>query len=125
MKSNNPALLLIRDPIATAFSAWRARRRLGFILESPDDLNDHLEKYERFYDVGFDLFNRSGGRLLLVRYEELIAGFDVLERIVEFVGLKPKLAPRFVHWVTRFQNFAKDGKSHLLPGGRQSGVAKR
>ena len=109
VESNNTALLLIRDPIAAAFSAWRARRRLQLILETPNDLNDHLDKYELFYDAGFDLFNRSGGRLLLVRYEELIAGFDVLERIVAFVGLKPKLTPRFVHWVTRFQNFAKEG----------------
>ena len=52
MKSNNPALLLIRDPIATAFSAWRARRRLGFILESPDDLNDHLESMNGFMMSG-------------------------------------------------------------------------
>lgn len=86
VESNHRALLLIRDPMAAAFSAWRARDRLHFVLESSNDLNDHLDKYELFYDAGLDLFNRCGARVLLVRYEELTAGFDVLERIVELSG---------------------------------------
>jgi hypothetical protein len=107
--SENPALVLIRDPIATAFSAWRARHRLGFSLETPKDLNDYLDKYETFYDAGMQLINQATEKALLVRYELLAANVAMLERIVDFVGVKPKLAPRFVHSVTRFENFVMEG----------------
>lgn len=107
--SENPALLLIRDPVATAFSAWRARERLDFKLETPDNLNDHWDRYEQFYSAGMDMLGQSPGHTLLVRYEQLTASAEALEHIVRFVGIAPKLEPRFVHWVTRFENFVKDG----------------
>jgi len=106
---DHPALVLIRDPIASAFSAWRARHRLGFALETAEELNVHLDKYEDFYDAANILIKQAAGRALLVRYELLVANFEMLQRIVEFVGLTPKLAPRFVHWVTRFENFVAGG----------------
>jgi hypothetical protein len=109
VRTENPALLLIRDPVATAFSAWRARDRLGFKLLTGEDLNDHWDKYEEFYDAGIRLIEQTAAKVLLVRYELLTAGFETLERIVEFVGAKPKLSPRFVHSITRFENFVKDG----------------
>jgi hypothetical protein len=110
VQSGNLALLLIRDPIATAFSAWRARHRLGFTLETSKDLNDHLDRYETFYDAGLELAKIPGERILLVRYELLTAEFNTLERIVEFVELKPKLTPQFVHWITKFDNFVNNGE---------------
>lgn len=105
--TENPVLLLIRDPIATAFSAWRARRRLGFKLETAEDLNEHWDKYENFYDAGMQVVREAADRALLVRYELLTASFETLEQIAEFVAVKPKLAPLFVHWITRFENFVQ------------------
>jgi hypothetical protein len=108
VRTDNPALLLIRDPVATAFSAWRARERLGFKLETGEDLNEHWNQYEKFYDAGMLMVEAAAGKALLVRYELLAASFEALQRIVEFVGIKPKLAPKFVHWITRFENFVKN-----------------
>lgn len=116
--SENPALLLIRDPVATAFSAWRARERLGFNLETPDDLNDHWNRYQEFYSAGMDMLAQSPGNTLLARYEQLAATVEALDDIVHFVGIKPKLEPRFVHWVTRFENLVKDGNRTFYREGR-------
>lgn len=104
--TENPVLLLIRDPVAAAFSAWRARGRLGFKLETAEDLNEHWDNYQNFYEAGMRVV-QGADKALLLRYEILIAGTETLEQIVEFVGVKPKLTPQFVHWITRFENFVK------------------
>jgi hypothetical protein len=106
----HPVLVLIRDPIATAFSAWRSRHRLGYTLETARDVNVHLDKYESFYDAAMRLREQGPESVLMVQYELLTASFHMLERVVDFVGLRPKLAPRFVHWLTRFENFVGEGK---------------
>ena len=93
--TENPVLLLIRDPIATAFSAWRARGRLGFKLQTAEDLNEHWDAYERFYDAGLRVIDETGDKGLLVRYELLAAGPEMLERIVEFVRVRvPEILSR-------------------------------
>jgi hypothetical protein len=108
VQTENKALLLIRDPIAAAFSAWRARHRLAFKLETPQDLNEHWNQYEKFYDAGLKMIEQAAGGALLVRYELLTATSETLEQIVEFAGVRPKLTPQFVHWITRFDNFVKN-----------------
>lgn len=108
VKTANPLLLLIRDPIAAAYSAWRARDRLRFNLNTPEQLNEHFDKYEAFYDAGMDVLKAAHDTALLVRYECLISNPEALKRIVDFVGVTPKLAPEFVYWLTRFENFVKE-----------------
>jgi hypothetical protein len=115
--SENPLLLLIRDPVASAFSAWRAGNSLGFQLKTAEDLNKHWDKYESLYDTGMRIIEEAPGRALLVRSERLTASSEMLDRIVEFVGVKPKLAPHFVHWITRFENFVKEGERRFYREG--------
>ncbi|MGH9343968.1 MAG: hypothetical protein ACRD19_09435 [Terriglobia bacterium] len=107
--TDNPILLLIRDPVATAFSAWRAGNSMGFSLKTAQDLNQHWDKYESFYDAGMKIIQAAPARSLFVRYEVLTANLEMLDTIVGFVGVKPKLSPPFVHWITRFENFVKEG----------------
>jgi hypothetical protein len=53
---------------------------------------------------------QARGTALLVRYELLTASSEMLDRMVRFVDVKPKLTPRFVHLITRFDNFVKEGE---------------
>ena len=106
----NPALILIRHPLAALYSAWRARKRLGFQLESAADFARRLDEYQAFYDAGQSLAHAKPQSTLIVRFEDLVAEVATLERLVEFVGLRPKLSPHFVHWVTRFENMVAQGE---------------
>ena len=114
---DNPILILIRNPFAAAYSAWRARKRLALAVESPAEMRAHLDWYENFYDAAMNLVGNARAGAMLVRYEDLIAGAHELERVVEFVGLRPKLSPQFVHWITRFDNFVKPGERSFFRGG--------
>ena len=113
----NPILIVIRHPLAAAYSAWRSRHRLGWVVETSQELGAHLDRYETFYDAGLQLARNSADQVLILRYEDLIQSAEPLERLVRFVGLRPKLAPRFVHWVTRFENFVKPGERSFYRGG--------
>lgn len=106
-ETGRPTIILIRDPIDSAYSFYRvAPVRWG--LEIADEQNwllDYLHNYMRFYDAALRLLE-DGSSTLLVRYRDLLASPDALHRVVQFVGLAPKLAPEFVHWLTAFERFA-------------------
>jgi hypothetical protein len=114
---SNPVFVVIRHPLASAYSAWRSRKRLGWVVETPAQMSAHLDSYERFYDAAVTLARAMGDRLLLIRYEDAIAGPQALERLVRFVGVQPKLSPGFVHWVTRFENFVRPGERTFYRAG--------
>ncbi len=113
----NPILIVIRHPLAAAYSAWRSRKRLGWRVETPPEMKAHLDGYESFYDTGLGLARGGGAEVLMIRYEDVIASAEPLERLVRFVGVTPKLSPQFVFWVTRFENFVKPGERSFYRGG--------
>jgi hypothetical protein len=118
---DNPVLILIRHPLAAAYSAWRARKRLPLLVESPAEMSAHLNWYENFYDAGMKLVAGKDTKALLVRYEDLTFSPQELERVIEFIGIRPKLSPQFVHWITKFDNFVKPGERSFYRSGNDEG----
>ena len=106
----NPILITIRHPLAASYSAWRSRTRLTLAVETPAELRAHLDWYEKFYDAALQLAGDPSAKTLLIRFEDLVRSAEPLERVVAFLGQTPKLSPRFVHWITRFDSFVKDGQ---------------
>jgi hypothetical protein len=113
-------LVLIRDPIATAYSRYLVERDRWGGLEklSAEFLRGQLLSYVDFYDKAFAVLARQGDRGMLMRWEELVAGPWPLERLVSFVGLVPKLRCSYVWSVTRFENFVKPGNRTFYRSGK-------
>ncbi|MBE7212817.1 MAG: hypothetical protein INR65_17530 [Gluconacetobacter diazotrophicus] len=103
------SLILIRHPLPTLYSFYRVNRDRwgGGTTDLTAWLDAQLAAYEDYYSAAFEALSAMAGRALLVRYEELTAGAAALEEVVRFVGLKPKLSPEFVHWITGFERFAR------------------
>ena len=103
------ALVLIRHPLPTLYSFYRVNRdRWGGVIDDPAAwLETQMAAYLDYYAAAFDMLSARAGHALLVRYEELTASSAALEEVVRFVGLKPKLSPGFVHWITRFKRFSR------------------
>jgi hypothetical protein len=118
-KAEKPAIILIRDPIATFYSIFRAGRdRWGMTISAlPAWLKTTADEYERFYGEAFNILSGDDGPCLLVRYEALVAGPDELQRIVDFVGVTPKLRPDFVHRITKFESFVLPGERTFYRSG--------
>ncbi|HVU24539.1 MAG TPA: hypothetical protein VHE13_10475 [Opitutus sp.] len=106
-----PAIILVRDPHPTIYSWYHtALDRWGASI--PDRvawLRDAYEQYRKFYSAAFALVEKSPARTHLIRFEELKAEAAVLDRLVEFIGVRPKLAPAFVHWWTNFDRITRSG----------------
>ena len=107
VESDCSTIILIRDPISTVYSRYRVDRdRWGGIKElTAEWLKDQLLRYAFFYDRGMDVLDRLGKRGILVRWSDLVAGPEALERVVDFVGLTPKLQCSFVWSIMRFGSF--------------------
>jgi len=108
--TGEPTVVLIRHPIAAVYSQWRvAPARWGHRV--PADpvawITDRLDAYARFYEGARRLLENAPERSLLIRYESLVASPEPLEALVRLVGVRPKLSPRFVHAVTRFESFVR------------------
>jgi hypothetical protein len=108
-KGASPAIILIRDPIATLYSFYRvARDRWNEPIGDPVAwVRVKLARYAEFYDAGLALLAANPGSSLLVRYEDLRRGPEPLHRVVSFVGVRPKLSPELVHHITRFERFVR------------------
>lgn len=120
-KGENPAILLIRDPIAAAYSLFRVSPRWGLPIPDPLSwLESTLHDYAVFYEAGFTMLTQYPDDTLLVRYEELTAGPQALQDVVRFVGLRPKLRPDFVHRVTRFEAMVRSGERTFYREGRNT-----
>ena len=107
--SGKRSLILIRHPLPTLYSFYRVNRdRWGGVIEDPAAwMEAQLTAYEEYYAAAFAVLAGEPERNLLIRYEELTANAATLEKVVRFVGLQPKLAPEFVHWITCFERFAR------------------
>jgi hypothetical protein len=102
-------VVLIREPVSSVYSLYRVgTSRWGLKV---DDLREwareRLVEYNDFYSAAFDELKGHPDESLLVRYEELKNDPAVLRGVAEFVGLKPKLSPEFVHSMTNFDVFVK------------------
>jgi len=106
-----PTIILIRDPHPTIFSWYHtATERWG--AKVPDRvawMRDAYRHYREFYDAAFALQKKDRARTFLVRFEELKADPAVLEQLVSFIDVQPKLSPAFVHWWTDFDRMTRPG----------------
>lgn len=123
METEHQMVLLIRDPIATAYSRYRVERdRWGGITTLDVEwLRNELSMYAAFYDSSFEILQRQGRGGLLMRWERLVESPAGFERLVEFVGIEPKMRPSFVWNLVHFDNFVKTGhRTFYRSGSNQS-----
>jgi len=111
VSGEHPVVILIRHPIDTAYSLhrvsearWQRGREIGDLSRW---IEGQLAEYEAFYRRAFEVLEGKGTQGLLVRFEELVASAAPLERLVSMLGVTPKLSPKFVHWMLRFERFAR------------------
>jgi hypothetical protein len=110
-ESDLATMVLIRDPVATVYSRYRTQREGWHNLTelSVDWLRAELLHYASFYDEALAVLSRQQDRGLLVRFEDLVAGPQSLDRVTSFLGISPKLEPSFVWRLMRFDNVVKPG----------------
>ncbi len=110
-ESDLPTIVLIRDPVATVYSRYRTRREGWHNVSqlSVEYLRAELLHYTSFYDEALAVLSRQTDRGLLVRFEDLVAGPQSLDRVVAFIGTTPKLQTSFVWNLMRFDNVVKPG----------------
>lgn len=121
-ESDGSILVLIRDPIATAYSRLRVERdRWGGITDLTSEwLSNELRGYSAFYDRATEVLARQGNRGLLIRWEDLVDSPRALEDVVSFVGLPAKLRPSLVWMLTRFDHFAEPGRRTFYRSGNNT-----
>lgn len=119
---NWPTILLIRDPHPTIYSWYHtARDRWGAnVTDRVEWMQKAYQHYREFYERAFRLQAGNPDRTLLIRYEELKAGPAALERLVAFLGVQPKLSPRFVHWWTDFERMTQSGPRTFYRAGNNA-----
>jgi hypothetical protein len=117
--SKFPSLVLIRDPIATAYSRYRVERdRWGGVTTLTTDwLRIELLRYSDFYRQALNVLADLKQSGLLVRWEDLVAGPNALERVIAFTRHPPKLRPLFVWSATQFANFVQPGNRTFYRSG--------
>lgn len=114
VKGPAPVVILTRQPAATVYSFYRvARDRAGFGVEvGPDPaawISARLERYHLFLSAAASVLREHPQSTLVIRYEDLRAGPEPLVRLVELVGVRPKMRPELVHKLTRFDVIARPG----------------
>lgn len=114
-----PTLILIRDPHPSIYSWYHtAIDRWG--AQIPDRvvwMREAYSHYRDFYSAAFSLVDSTSTQICLVRFEDLKANVTELERIVSFLGVKPKLSPAFVHWWTDFERMTQAAPRTFYRGG--------
>lgn len=118
-KGPDSMVVIIRDPIPTLYSFFRVSTdRWGQSIDDPPLwVRAKFQRYAAFYDTAFEQIAKAPADSLLIRYEDLLAGTEPLQRLVDLVGVRPKLSPAFVHSVTRFDAFARPGKRTFYRAG--------
>jgi hypothetical protein len=108
-----PTVILTREPIATIYSYLRVNRDRPGFGGAPSDvrpwIGETLRAYHAFLSSAQALLSTHPNATLVVRYEELRVSPEPLRRLVALVGVRPKLAPEFVHHLTRFETIAVPG----------------
>jgi hypothetical protein len=117
-----PRVILAREPIATVYSGYRvARDRPDWPqkldADLPTWLGHRFRSYHRFCTAASVLLAAEPDRTFIVRFDELRASPELLERLVAFVGVTPKLRPSLVHRLTRFDTIARPGERTFYRSG--------
>ena len=120
-RGEHPVVVLIRDPMATVYSYYKAATSRwgdgGRIKDVGGWAAEKLERYRAFYTCALEVI--ASGPSLLIRFEDLVEGPGPLRRLVELVGATPKLSPELVHRLTRFDTITRGGGG----SGRSTGRA--
>ncbi len=108
----NRTLILIRDPHPTVYSIIKtAGDRWGKNgHETIESIRDLYEKYTLFYKKAFSLANDDPASVFIIRYEDAIHDQGILEKIVAYVEVEPKLSCDFVHYWTSFERMTNNGE---------------
>ncbi len=122
VRGEAPIVMLIRDPVATIYSLWRVgRARWGWTEERVGEpagwARAKLARWMEFYAGALGLVEADPARTLLLRFEDLVASPEPLRRVVDIVGVRPKLSPEFVHHVTRFERLTRPGERTFYVAG--------
>jgi hypothetical protein len=114
-----PVIVLIRDPHPTLYSWYHtATDRWGAkVADRPAWIRQGCAEYRTFYDAAFAMLEKNPQKTHLVRFEELKQDPAVLARLVQFLGVTPKLSVEFVHWWTDFERMTQPGKKTFYRGG--------
>lgn len=115
-----PTIILIRDPHAAVYS-WFGTAVDRWGAQFPDRvawMRDAYAQYRTFYDAALQLVETNPNQSHLVRFEALTEDPKVLEQLVAFVDVQPKLSPAFVHWWTRFERITRPGTRTFYRTGR-------
>lgn len=124
LKGDSPVVLFIRDPIATVYSYYNAattRWGMGERMGDPASwVSDKFQRFAAFYRHAFAVLADHPDQTLLLRFEDLVAGPEALGRLVDFVGVRPKLSPAFVHGATRFDTIVRPGARTFYRAGNNS-----
>lgn len=114
-----PAIILIRDPHPTIYSWYHtATERWGAqVSDRVAWMHEAYAKYREFYDRALAIETAQPKRTFIIRFEELKTDPALLRRSAEFIGVKPKLAPEFVHWWTDFERMTRPGQRTFFRGG--------
>ena len=63
------------------------------------------------------MYEDNPEKVLIVRFEALRAGHEELQKIVDFIGVTPKLKSEYVYWWTHFDRITKDGERTFYRSG--------
>jgi len=106
----NPTIILIRDPMPVLYSYYKtAKDRWGLEDEPVAWAQRKINEYRAFYSDALKVIDDANQNTLLLRYEDLKNSDNELERVVEFVGIEPKLNCDFVRYWTEFNRMTIDG----------------
>jgi hypothetical protein len=117
-----PVIMMIRDPHPTIYSWYHtAVDRWG--ANPPDRvawLRDAYAHYRNFYRAALEVQKSGRQPTFFLRFEELKAGPEPLERLVSFLDVRPKLAPKFVHWWSDFDRITRAGPRTFYRAGNNA-----
>lgn len=121
-----PVILLIRDPWPTVYSHYHtATDRWGLKVDDRVAwIRQAFAHYRDFYTAGFALALQRPVPVHVVRYEKLVAGPEALIDLVDFIGVRPKLDPKFVHWWTQFDRMTRPGPKTFFRAGNNEAWRK-
>lgn len=108
-----PAVILTREPIATVYSGWRAAKdRPGFqpiAIPHHQWIQGRFDLYHAWLSKAADLLAAKPADTLAIRYDELVASPEPLQRLADLLQVRPKLRPALVHKLTRFDLITRPG----------------
>lgn len=105
----NPIICLTREPVASIYSLYRLNRD-RFNEEIKDVglwIRGKFKEYSEFYKCALSIEEKRSSKFLLLKYEDICKSWQQLSEICDFIEEFPKLDPKFVHHITKFDNFTK------------------